>query len=928
MPGHHVGTEGPDLVVEALPSTQYDLLGAPEGFVDEIRFRTAVTFALEDVTRNAGAALGSIFTNIEVFVGSSADDQMSGDSTLTYLSGEGGNDTIDGRGGNDFIWGGDGDDHLIGGDGLDRLTGGAGADTLDGGSGVDTAIYAFAIADGYGNGVMVDLRIPVQLGPGEQGGDELISIEAIEGSLWRDSLTGNEETNALSGDNGNDTLNGLGGDDLLGGGQGEDILDGGEGNDRLDGGQGADALDGGSGNDELVGGEGDDTLAGGMGSDVLAGGMGNNRLIGGEGPGIDIADYAAAEFFQVSAGLAPTRYQPALNTIDFALLAGWLPGQWNVAHSHLRSSAGGISDTTLDTFSDVLESFEGFGGGKAADTILGDVRDNQFLGNGGNDTLDGREGNDWLLGGTGDDSLMGGQGDDHLMGGTGADILNGGQGRDLAQYMDADTAIGVVVDLRLTAQVGFGDQAGDQLISIEGIGGSWGHDSLTGSTTDNLIFGNGGNDTIRGAGGNDELAGGEGNDYLDGGEGQDFIDGGEESDGGADLDIISFATHSAGANDVFVFVLGANGSGSVNNGPVFGNDTYVNIEGVEGFGDGRNNLTGNASSNVLLSFHGNDTLNGLGGDDLIDGRGGADSMTGGDGSDVYHVDHAGDQVIETNPDVATGGFDTVYARVSFTMAANVEQLVMSWNSAVGTGNAAGNIINATTRGDAVIMSGLGGNDVLYGSNYADSLDGGADNDIIVAYTSLGGADTLVGGAGDDVYYLFETGDVIVEHAGAGLDTVYTQVDMVLAANVEQLVSYAGAVLGLGNDLGNALYGNNNTIGMRLDGAGDNDVIYGSGFADTIIGGPGSDTMQGAGGADRFTYASGDMGADLITDFADGVDVAVLSGLGYDATSIGSAITISGGANALVAFGSGSLAGTTIRLLGVNQANVTAADFVF
>jgi hypothetical protein len=86
---------------------------------------------------------------------------------------------------------------------------------------------------------------------------------------------------------------------------------------------------------------------------------------------------------------------------------------------------------------------------------------------------------------------------------------------------------------------------------------------------------------------------------------------------------------------------------------------------------------------------------------------------------------------------------------------------------------------------------------------------------------------------------------------------------------------------------------------------------------------------GLGGADRFRYSStGDLGDDLITDFADGSDRIELTGLGYSAASIGSAITITGGANALISFTSGGLFGTSVRLAGVNQANITAADFLF
>ena len=54
------------------------------------------------------------------------------------------------------------------------------------------------------------------------------------------------------------------------------------------------------------------------------------------------------------------------------------------------------------------------------------------------------------------------------------------------------------------------------------------------------------------------------------------------------------------------------------------------------------------------------------------------------------------------------------------------------------------------------------------------LDGGA------------GADTLVGGTGNDTYVVDNAGDVVTEGAGAGTDTVQSSVTFTLGANVENL----------------------------------------------------------------------------------------------------------------------------------------------
>ncbi|BEV15978.1 calcium-binding protein [Herbaspirillum sp. DW155] len=80
-------------------------------------------------------------------------------------------------------------------------------------------------------------------------------------------------------------------------------------------------------------------------------------------------------------------------------------------------------------------------------------------------------------------------------------------------------------------------------------------------------------------------------------------------------------------------------------------------------GEDHLNAIGNAQDNRLT---GNDR------DNILDGMAGADTMTGGKGDDSYYVDNVGDKVIEN----AGEGVDTVYATVSTTLAANVENLVL------------------------------------------------------------------------------------------------------------------------------------------------------------------------------------------------------------------------------------------------------------
>ena len=99
------------------------------------------------------------------------------------------------------------------------------------------------------------------------------------GSMYNDTIFGDEGDNVITLHDGDDRLWGGDGNDELFGGKGNDILEGDGGDDRLWGGDGNDVLTGSMGNDELNAGSGNDTLTftgpgptdydGGEGQDVL-----------------------------------------------------------------------------------------------------------------------------------------------------------------------------------------------------------------------------------------------------------------------------------------------------------------------------------------------------------------------------------------------------------------------------------------------------------------------------------------------------------------------------------------------------------------------------------------------------------------------------------------------------------------------------------
>ena len=236
-------------------------------------------------------------------------------------------------------------------------------------------------------------------------------------------------------------------------------------------------------------------------------------------------------------------------------------------------------------------------------------------------------------------------------------------------------------------------------------------------------------------------------------------------------------------------------------------------------------LAGTETNNVLTGAEGNDHLFGGEGDDVINGGSG----------DIYNVDHFHGG--EGN-DVITAGGDTA---MLYGGAGN-DTLTASGTDSEGS---------LSSR-----LYGGSGADTLYGDQENDLLDGGP------------GADYMAGGLGDDLYYVDDPNDVVVEEADGGIDSLFTTVaNYPVPAHIE-FVGY-GIIAGDGNDVLNGgngedeLYGGagNDTLNGngtqfeydrdRLYGEEGNDILNAGNGRDILDGGPGADVMSGGDGDDTY-----------------------------------------------------------------------------
>lgn len=621
----------------------------------------------------------------------------------------------------------------------------------------------------------------------------------------------------------------------------------------------------GGGNDALTLGNGDDTLSGGGGSDTLNTGLGNAVVDGGIGTDLwqaNFSDNPTAATVNINlTGTNSTGNGSSYAGIERLNLTG---GAGNdVFISKIGNPNDGLSDTlsggvgndrlTVGGGLDVVD------GGADNDTLVinwaGDL--SSFASNGANQITDFvntnvsysnierfdvtlGEGNDNVTTGANADTMNGGGGNDVLNTAAGAAKVDGGIGTD-TWVADLSAQAGAkAIDLRLTGTQAAG--SGTTYVNIEAM------NMTTGAGNDLLIT----QVALLG----DVLNGGDGNDTLGVGGGLDTVNGGLGTD---DLMIVDYSTMSGSFS--------MNGAAQITN---FSN-TRVNFSGIERF-----DITMGGGNDTVTAGGGSDTMDGGNGDDTLNSAAGDADVTGGAGNDLWQADQSLDNRAKTidlnliGPQTASAG--TVYEgieRIAITTGGGNDSILTrlgdggndvistgDGDDTIGVGDGSDNvngglgtdllIIDYATRSGSFSMNGA--SQITNFSNatvnfvgiesFDVTLGAGADNILLGNF-----ADTVVGGAGNDVINT-AIGQARVD-GGLGLDTWIGN----LSAAVADLTINLGLTTGMQAAGGGNFYGRLEAMNL-IAGSGDDQLLtLRERYADNLASGAGNDILMVGGGID-------------------------------------------------------------------------------
>jgi Ca2+-binding RTX toxin-like protein len=921
---------------------QFDINGGGNGYSTIITFKDRAAASFDPANLDGYMPDGTIPAGIVI----EADDASA------RLFGLAGGDRIDGGLGDDIVFAGAGDDVVSGGPGQNRLYGEAGNDELQGGE----------------------------------------SYDEIDGGYGDDEVFGGGGSDYLTSDRGNDLIDGGTGNDRIYVPRGSITatqveIFGGAGADEID------VLSWGPSHFEIDAGGDDDIvrfnpIAGT--ADVILG-QGSDRVVLGTIEGlrtaytgvITIADFGVGDVVDFDAFL--TTYYNWQGDNPFG--NGYFRLTESGANTILELTQGSNAYRSFIVFENktkasfTADNFLGFspdGSPPASLHLVGDQYDNLLIGKGGDDLIEGNDGGDSLHGKAGDDDIRGGEGIDFIDAGSGNDRIDGGGGNDHIMGGAGHDQI-------------FGGDGNDDIrddLGSDVIFGGEGNDKLylerhyLGGQTVQFYAGGGADSFTLNAGmdGTWIFDGGEGDDrvevwamagtarfWLGAGSDRIVLTGSLRPDPEYGPSLFYVADFDAAADRLDLSgylstqLFGWDGiANPLDTGHMrlvqTGGDAHIQIDR-----DGVGNSHGWDERVILLDFpaaslgtanfgYSVSSLWGSTGDDDFAGgdgnetfrleRGGNDDVEAGGGNDLLFYGGALDAADEND---GGAGTDTIVLQGNYpglTLGAlglvGIEGLslqsgaVTRWGQ-TGTNSydyrlttANGNVapgqqlrVNGQSlrAGEDLAFDGSaetdGGRFLVYGGFGADTLKGGAGNDIFFFEAGrFGNGDRIDGGAGNDA--------VVISGAASGASTLAFEIVPLALTGIESLsfngrfasdpasqpsyevmfadgniaagatlivnASSLGAAQSLTFDASAVTEGRLRMFGGAGDdeliGGADGDTVQAGAGADRITGGGMGDALTGGSGADTFVYrsnadSSGDA-CDLIWDFEIGLDRIDLS----------------------------------------------------
>ncbi len=593
----------------------------------------------------------------------------------------------------------------------------------------------------------------------ELGNNTLILLNNVTVNLANADQTTGDTVNVSNFQN--VTAQYLAGPAVLTGSSVANTITGSNGNDTIDGGGGADVINAGGGNDTVTYRGTESSIDGGAGTDTLV--------------------LAAAG---------------GITTVDLSVTAG--------------------SDQTTGDTVNVL-NFESVNAGVLTTAVT-------------------------IVGSSSANTITTGSGNDIIQGNAGADVIDAGAGNDTVDYwgteisIDGNTGNNTLIvrsvsglsSVNLAAAAGTDITGGDSVVvkNFQNLDSSAVGNALTvtGSSAANTIITGGGVDTIDGGGGADIINSGGGNDVV-------TYRGTEVSiDGGSGTDTLILA--ASGGITAVNFSVSAGADQTVGDTVAVANFEYLNA----------------SSLTTAITFTGstgrNDVTTGSG-DDIIDGNGGADNISAGAGNDTvtYHGS-------ETTIDGGTGTNTLVMQAVATVNLSNADQttgdLVTVTNFQNVNAAALTTGISITGSSGVNVITGGSGSDTIDGGGGADVLSGGAGDDTIAYY---GSETTIDGGTGTNTLQLHAAATVNLGNAdqttGDAVNvTNFLNVDASLVAAAVTITGTSGAntlIGGSGND--------------TIDGAGGADVINAGAGNDTVTYRGTETSIDGAAGTDLLVFAA-------------------------------------------------------------------------